>query len=89
MKRSFFLFLFVLAVLILTTASPVPAACTVCHSKNPKMVRMHEALGYKDCFVCHGPTAKKSTEDPKERMTSDALCIRCHARSNAESPGLK
>lgn len=27
--------------------------CTVCHSKNPRMVRMHEALQFKDCFVCH------------------------------------
>lgn len=58
-------------------------ACTECHSKNPKMVRMHEALEYKDCFVCHGPTAKKTGEAPNVRMTRDELCVRCHAGSNA------
>jgi len=60
-------------------------ACTVCHSKNPKMVRMHEELGYKDCFLCHGPTAKKSGDPPEKQMMNDERCVRCHMHSNATS----
>jgi hypothetical protein len=58
--------------------SPGSAACTVCHSKNPKMVRMHEALGFKDCFMCHGPGKKKSSAERKEQMSTDPLCNSCH-----------
>jgi len=58
--------------------SPASAACTVCHSKNPKMVRMHEALGFRDCFMCHGPGKKKSSGERKEQMATDPLCNGCH-----------
>jgi hypothetical protein len=55
-------------------------ACNVCHSKNPKMVRMHEALEFKDCFSCHGPTAKKSADPPEKQMLTDDRCVRCHKK---------
>ncbi len=53
-------------------------ACNVCHSKNPKMVSMHEALEFKDCFTCHGPRSKRIGERSNEK-TSAELCVRCHA----------
>ncbi len=28
-------------------------ACNVCHSKNPKMVKMHKVLEDRSCFTCH------------------------------------
>jgi predicted CXXCH cytochrome family protein len=55
-------------------------ACNVCHSKNPKMVNMHIALGFKDCFTCHGPGKKTSSQDKATQMISDPLCIGCHKR---------
>ena len=55
------------------------SACTVCHSKNPKMVRMHEALEFKDCFTCHAKGLKSSPEEKKVQMSTDERCIRCHA----------
>ena len=58
--------------------SPASAACTVCHSKNPKMVRMHEALGFKNCFMCHGPGKNKYFAERKEQMATDPLCNGCH-----------
>lgn len=54
--------------------------CKVCHSKNPKMVRMHQALGYKDCFKCHGLKKKKSPDELKAQMTSDERCVVCHVK---------
>lgn len=66
-----------LAVAILFAAAPAgsSAECTVCHSKDPKMVRMHSALEFKDCFNCHGPSAQ-----PMERSkrSGDTRCLPCH-----------
>ena len=59
---------------------PVAAACTVCHSKNPKMVSMHKALEYKDCFKCHGPASDRKAPNTKDEMTSDPLCVSCHKK---------
>jgi len=59
-------------------SSAGPAACTVRHSKNRKMARMHEALGFKECFMCHGPGKKKYFAERKEQTTSDPLCHGCH-----------
>jgi predicted CXXCH cytochrome family protein len=65
--------------LLLALASRPEAACSECHSKNPKMRQMHEALGYKDCFRCHGfGQGKKSPAERAAQMTSDPLCIGCH-----------
>ena len=52
--------------------------CNVCHSKNPKMVKMHEELGFKDCFTCHGPGMAKTPESQKAQMIGDERCIPCH-----------
>lgn len=52
--------------------------CNECHSKNPKMVKMHQALGFKDCFKCHGFKGKKSKEELKEQMVTDEKCVGCH-----------
>ena len=51
------------------------AQCTVCHSRDPKMVRMHSAQGFKDCFDCHGPTAKPMDRD---KRSEDPRCMPCH-----------
>ncbi len=55
-------------------------ACNECHSKNPKMVKMHQGLGYKDCFTCHSVGRNKSTEKQKVRMKNDQLCVRCYMK---------
>ncbi len=54
--------------------------CNVCHSKNPKMVKMHKELEYKDCFNCHGIGQRRSPEDQKRLMVTDQRCIRCHKK---------
>jgi predicted CXXCH cytochrome family protein len=64
---------------LLFAARPAAAACTVCHSKNPKMVSMHKALEYKDCFKCHGPASERKMPNAGDEMTVDPLCIGCHA----------
>ncbi len=56
------------------------SACNVCHSKNPKMVKMHEALGFKDCFNCHGPGKKTASGDLTTQMAADPLCVGCHKK---------
>jgi len=63
----------------LCAAQPAQAACTVCHSKNPKMVRMHTALQYKDCFKCHGPASDRKRPNAGDEKTTDPLCAGCHA----------
>ncbi len=69
----------VILLLILMPAQPsLSAACTVCHSKNPKMVRMHEALEYKDCFKCHGPMSERKTPQAKDETVKEVLCVACH-----------
>ncbi len=60
---------------LLVFPTVVRAECNVCHSKKPEMRRMHEALGYKDCFTCHGPTAKAFDRDQR---SADARCVPCH-----------
>jgi len=67
------------AFLVLTAYSPAPA-CNVCHSKNPGMVNMHRALGFSDCFKCHGPAQKRSPQDRTTQMSSDPLCVDCHKK---------
>ncbi|HXW69547.1 MAG TPA: hypothetical protein VEJ88_08035 [Dissulfurispiraceae bacterium] len=56
------------------------SGCNVCHSKNPKMVRMHEELGFKDCFKCHGQGLEKTPEQRKAQMTGDERCMPCHKK---------
>ena len=77
-KKSLFLILTVVACLFYVGQEA--AACNVCHSKNPKMVRMHEELGFKDCFKCHGEGLEKNPEKKKAEMTEDSRCTPCHKK---------
>jgi len=73
------LFISAAMIVLLCAARPAAAACTVCHSKNPKMVTMHKALQYKDCFKCHGPATERRRPNAGDEMTLDPLCVSCHA----------
>ncbi len=75
--------------LVMGLSSPVLAmfACNECHSKNPAMVRMHQALKGQACFGCHKPgerlMGKQAAKDPAsllQRRVTDQLCIRCHQK---------
>lgn len=65
----------------LVFAAPEASACNVCHSKNPKMVKMHQALEYKDCFTCHLNGLKSSSEEKQLQRETDARCVRCHKKN--------
>ncbi|UFS72286.1 NapC/NirT family cytochrome c [Geomonas sp. RF6] len=59
--------------------------CNECHSKNPAMVRMHQALKGKNCFDCHkigeklmGKGVPRNREAQMSRRVSDPLCTSCH-----------
>ncbi len=78
MKRLL-LFLVVIAAWIVPSSREA-SGCNVCHSKNPKMVRMHQELGFKDCFNCHGQALEKSPEKQKAQMTGDPRCVPCHKK---------
>jgi len=59
--------------------------CTVCHSKNPKMVAMHKANQGKDCFGCHkvgerlmGKGRPRDMASLLKRRVTDAECLPCH-----------
>lgn len=52
--------------------------CNVCHSKNPRMVRMHEALEFRGCSSCHQPGILKPPPGRESQMRNDPLCSRCH-----------
>jgi predicted CXXCH cytochrome family protein len=79
MKRT--LLMMPVVLIVLCAVQQATAACTVCHSKNPKMVSMHKALQYKDCFKCHGPASDRKAPNTGDEMTTDPLCISCHASS--------
>ncbi len=75
-----------LALLVLLCAArPAQAACTVCHSKNSKMVSMHKALEYKDCFKCHGPASDRKTPNARDEKTTDPLCASCHTAETTKN----
>lgn len=75
--KKVFLFLIINFIII---KSVIAFQCNECHSKNPKMVKMHQALGMKDCFKCHGFKGKKSKEELKAQMITDDKCIGCHLK---------
>lgn len=74
--------------LLFSLSSPAAAfKCTVCHSKNPAMVRMHKALQARDigCFDCHkvgeklmGRGASTDIKAQLQRREIDPLCTGCH-----------
>lgn len=77
---KYYCFLILAGCWALMLSQSTATACNVCHSKNPKMVRMHAALEYKDCFDCHGPAATKSAGGLKKQMVLDDRCTRCHGK---------
>lgn len=59
--------------------------CTVCHSKNPAMKKMHAELQGRDCFACHkigqklmGKGEPKDIASLLKKRSSDPACIECH-----------
>ena len=77
--KTLLLFTLVIAAWI-APAGREASGCNVCHSKNPKMVRMHEELGFKDCFKCHGQGLDKTPEGRTAQMTRDSRCVPCHKK---------
>lgn len=78
-------------VLILTysfaTGNASGFECKVCHSKNPKMVAMHQALQGQNCFDCHkigerlmGKGFPKDHAGLMARRSSDQACVPCHVQ---------
>ncbi len=77
-----------LFVLIFVTATSVGHSfeCKVCHSKNPAMLKMHNALKGQGCFGCHKVGAKlmgkgqpKDMESLLKRRQAEEVCLPCHA----------
>jgi len=76
-----------LTIIVLFESSVAAFECTVCHSKNPKMVAMHKAVEGKNCFGCHkigeklmGRGHSKDMNSLLKRRVSDAECLPCHGR---------
>lgn len=79
-----------IAIALSITLSPktTNAACNVCHSKNPKMLKMHKAIQQRseiDCFTCHKIGDKLMGKgEPKDRgallgrRTNEEICKTCH-----------
>lgn len=69
----------IIAVVIFIGTSPIMAfQCNQCHSKNPKMVKMHKELGYKDCFKCHTFKGKRNKVELAKQRVTDEKCKGCH-----------
>lgn len=78
-----------LTALLVLSAQAFAFECTVCHSKNPAMVKMHKALQGQGCFGCHKMGAKlmgkgqpKDKESLLKRRQSEAVCLPCHNPSS-------
>jgi len=85
-----------LASLLMIFDSPSEAfKCTVCHSKNPAMVRMHQAIRDRDigCFDCHRVgeklMGKGRSHDRKAlllRRSGEQPCVGCHEANGGGEP---
>lgn len=63
---------------------PPPLFCR-CHSKNPKMRKMHRPFGLNDCALCHGSKDMMKRGGPKpsaaglrRRIMTTPICLQCH-----------
>ena len=72
---------------VIVTARADAFECNVCHSKNPAMVRMHQALKGQSCFGCHKMGAKlmgkglsKDKESLLKRRQTEDVCLPCHTK---------
>lgn len=78
------------AALLLMLFAPCAATafeCNVCHSKNPKMVAMHQALKGQNCFSCHkvgeklmGKGKPKDMDSLLKRRVTEPECLPCHGK---------
>ncbi|MDA8168850.1 MAG: hypothetical protein M0Z59_04015 [Nitrospiraceae bacterium] len=86
MKKDFLLPLYaaVSGMALLLLPANAHSLCTTCHSKNPKLVAMHKALGFKDCFKCH-PLKASTPAELKAQMAADPLCTRCHGAGKGKT----
>jgi len=73
--------------LLLAAQAAYGFECNECHSKNPAMVRMHNALKGRNCFDCHkigeklmGKGVPKDKAAQLQRRASDPLCFECHKK---------
>ena len=82
MKKTNFQTALIIATILMSPIAAWP--CTECHSKNPKMVSMHKALEYKDCFKCHGPASDRKAPNTRDEMTIDPLCVSCHKKESSQ-----
>ncbi len=80
------LFRYLPAILLLLPLQASAFECTVCHSKNPAMVKMHKALQGQSCFGCHKVGAKlmgkgqpKDKDSLLKRRQTEETCLPCHA----------
>jgi hypothetical protein len=78
--------------LLLSAQGAFAFECNECHSKNPKMVKMHEALHGRNCFDCHrigeklmGKAVPKDRSAQMARWGTDPLCVGCHKKAAAAS----
>lgn len=85
MKRYALLLFAVTCALLLIGPDTEAFECNVCHSKNPAMVRMHQALKGRNCFDCHkmgeklmGKGQPKDRESLLKRRVADPTCVECH-----------
>jgi len=72
---------------IISTAMTEAFQCRECHSKNPRMVAMHQAVEGRNCFDCHkigerlmGRPQPKNHDSLLKRRVADPACIECHRR---------
>ena len=69
----------VVLVFMLATSLYAEFQCGECHSKDPKLKRMHEALQFKGCPKCHVSRSEmKFTDEAKANRGKDPRCIPCH-----------
>jgi len=88
--------IFLAALLLLSATTHADAfQCSVCHSKNPAMVKMHKELQAKEigCFSCHrigeklmGKGQPKDRSALLKRRGEDLLCTGCHNKPQEISP---
>lgn len=85
--------LLLIVLLALVPATAHAFECTVCHSKNPAMVKMHTAARGQGCFGCHkvgerlmGRKQPKDRESLLARRRTDDNCLPCHGTPAPADP---
>jgi len=91
MNQRLYIGLAIVAAYSVLTADADAFECNICHSKNPAMVKMHQALKGQGCFGCHKVGAKlmgkgqpKDHERLLKRRQTEEMCLPCHGASQKE-----